>query len=38
MYKFLAKRIHDGHCTWDEIPKKYIEKVKAAYAEMYGDE
>lgn len=37
MYKFLAKRIHDGKCGWDEIPTKHLEKVKEAYIEMYGE-
>lgn len=38
MYKFLARRIHDGHMTWDEVPTKYLKKVQDAYKEMYGEE
>lgn len=39
MYKFLAKRIHDGYLTWEEVEKKsFADKVKKAYEELYGVE
>lgn len=36
MYKFLAKRIHDGFLTLNEVPKKYRAKVAEAYEAEYG--
>lgn len=38
MYKFLAKRIHDGFLALDEVPQKYREKVQEAYEALYGGE
>lgn len=38
MYKFLAMRIHEGFLTWEEIKeKKFFDKVKEAYRELYGE-
>ena len=38
MYKFLAKRIHDGFIAIEDVPEKYIEQVKKAYKDMYEEE
>ena len=36
MYKFLARRIHDGYMTLADVPEKFKDRVKAAYKELYG--
>ena len=38
MFKFLAKRIHDGFMTIDEVSPKFKSKVKEAYKEMFGED
>ena len=38
MFKFLAKRIHDGFMTIEEVNLKFQAKVKEAYKEMYGED
>lgn len=41
MYKFLAKRIHDGFLTWEELrevkSKEFVKEVEQAYISLYGD-
>ena len=38
MYKFIARRVHDGYMTADEVPSKMLKGVKKAYKELYGEE
>lgn len=41
MAAFIAKRIHGGYMTWDDLSgkkKTFIKAVKKAYAELYPDE
>lgn len=38
MYKFIARRVHDGYMTADEVPSKMLKCVKKAYKELYGEE
>lgn len=41
MYEFLARRIHEGKLTWDEVAKlkqAAQEKIKEAYRALYPDE
>lgn len=36
MYKFLARRIHDGFMKITDVAEKYQDKVRAAYLDLYG--
>lgn len=38
MYKFLARRIHDGFMKITVVAEKYQDKVRAAYLDLYGVE
>ena len=41
MYKFMARRVHDGKLTWDEVAAfkpEAQEAIKAAYKKKYPDE
>lgn len=38
MYKFLARRIHDGYMKITDVAEKYRDKVRAAYLNLYGVE
>lgn len=38
MYKFLARRIHDGYMKITDVAEKYRDKVRAAYLDLYGVE
>ncbi len=41
MYKFMARRIHDGKLTWEEVKgfkKTAQDAIKKAYHELYPDE
>lgn len=41
MATFIAKRIHDGYMSWDDLEGKkpsFVKQVKAAYKKLYPDE
>ena len=41
MYKFMARRVHDGKLTWDEVKgfkQAAQDEIKKAYRELYPDE
>lgn len=41
MYDFLARRIHEGKLSWDEVSKlkpAAVKKIKAAYTALYPGE
>lgn len=41
MAEFIAKRIHGGYMSWDDLAgkkKTFIKAVKAAYAKLYPGE
>lgn len=38
MYKFIARRVHEGYMTADEVPSKMLKCVEKAYKELYGEE
>lgn len=41
MYKFMARRIHQGKLTWDEIKALKEDAqaaIKTAFKELYPDE
>lgn len=38
MYKFIARRVHEGYMTVDEVPKKMLKGVRKAYKELYGED
>lgn len=41
MYKFMARRIHAGKLTWEEVAgykPEAQEAIKKAYKELYPDE
>ena len=38
MYKFIARRVHEGYMTVDEVPQKMPKGVRKAYKELYGED
>lgn len=34
--RIYAKRIHDGHRTLADCPKKYWDDINASYIDLYG--